>query len=125
MERMICHFDRSGAKGEIAPSRKSKKFRLHRIGEISPVGRNDVPCFVHLQTYNRTNNTGTWAVHTLAIVYVTIPVHSFPLLPLYETFQPETRNAVDRYSVADVSFRQPSLSRTDYVRSVVNADRSQ
>ena len=34
-------------KGEISPNRKNSNWRLHRFGEISPVGRNDCSCLLH------------------------------------------------------------------------------
>ena len=40
-----CHFDSSGAQKEISLNQQSKKFRLHRFGEISSVGRTDTLTF--------------------------------------------------------------------------------
>ena len=49
-----CHFDHNEVKGAISHSRKVWNFRLHRLGEISPEGRNDIPYLAHLKTCSRT-----------------------------------------------------------------------
>ena len=63
-----CHFDCNEVKEEISHSQKVWNFRLNRLGEISPDGRNDIHYLAHLKTCSRTMREA-W---TFPLIYSTM-----------------------------------------------------